>query len=125
MTNLQMRMAVRSVAKQFPTAIVSGRCRDKVFEFVKLAELYYAGSHGMDIKGPAKSSSGHAKSKVNKSSSRPSPIKHGRPIYLSPHIYSHEYSDLITHTSPLKPYTFCPSRRPKESCSSQQASSCP
>uniref|UniRef100_A0ACD5XKT9 Uncharacterized protein n=1 Tax=Avena sativa TaxID=4498 RepID=A0ACD5XKT9_AVESA len=59
-----MRMAVRSVAKQFPTAIVSGRCRDKVFEFVKLAELYYAGSHGMDIKGPAKSSSGHAKSKA-------------------------------------------------------------
>uniref|UniRef100_A0A0E0M0I3 Trehalose 6-phosphate phosphatase n=1 Tax=Oryza punctata TaxID=4537 RepID=A0A0E0M0I3_ORYPU len=57
-----MRMAVRSVAKHFPTAIVSGRCRDKVFEFVKLAELYYAGSHGMDIKGPAKpsSSSRHA-----------------------------------------------------------------
>ncbi|XP_020396904.1 probable trehalose-phosphate phosphatase 7 isoform X3 [Zea mays] len=59
-----MRMAVRSVAKHFPTAIVSGRCRDKVFEFVKLAELYYAGSHGMDIKGPAaakaSSSSRHA-----------------------------------------------------------------
>ncbi|WVZ93047.1 hypothetical protein U9M48_039063 [Paspalum notatum var. saurae] len=51
-----MRRAVRSVAKHFPTAIVSGRCRDKVFEFVKLAELYYAGSHGMDIKGPAKGS---------------------------------------------------------------------
>ncbi|XP_039815000.1 uncharacterized protein LOC120677864 isoform X1 [Panicum virgatum] len=60
-----MRMAVRSVAKHFPTAIVSGRCRDKVFEFVKLAELYYAGSHGMDIKGPAKAaSSRHAKAKV-------------------------------------------------------------
>lgn len=26
----QMRRAVRSVAKHFPTAIVSGRCRDKV-----------------------------------------------------------------------------------------------
>uniref|UniRef100_A0ACD6AKB7 Uncharacterized protein n=1 Tax=Avena sativa TaxID=4498 RepID=A0ACD6AKB7_AVESA len=51
-----MRLALRSVAKQFPTAIVSGRCRDKVFDFVKLAELYYAGSHGMDIKGPAKAS---------------------------------------------------------------------
>ncbi|CAD6225167.1 unnamed protein product [Miscanthus lutarioriparius] len=59
-----MRMAVRSVAKHFPTAIVSGRCRDKVFEFVKLAELYYAGSHGMDIKGPAKASSRHAKAKA-------------------------------------------------------------
>ncbi|CAN6217452.1 unnamed protein product [Urochloa humidicola] len=59
-----MRMAVRSVARHFPTAIVSGRCRDKVFGFVKLAELYYAGSHGMDIKGPAKSSSRHAKAKA-------------------------------------------------------------
>ncbi|GJN33150.1 hypothetical protein PR202_gb21717 [Eleusine coracana subsp. coracana] len=48
----EMRDAVRGVAKHFPTAIVSGRCRDKVFNFVKLNELYYAGSHGMDIKGP-------------------------------------------------------------------------
>jgi len=30
LANKQMRMAVRSVAKHFPTAIVSGRCRDKV-----------------------------------------------------------------------------------------------
>ncbi|GAB4848673.1 hypothetical protein Ancab_003385 [Ancistrocladus abbreviatus] len=51
-----MRKAVRKVARYFPTAIVSGRCRDKVFDFVRLAELYYAGSHGMDIKGPAKGS---------------------------------------------------------------------
>ena len=36
----------------------------QVFEFVKLAELYYAGSHGMDIKGPAKASSRHAKAKA-------------------------------------------------------------
>ncbi|XXG70684.1 hypothetical protein AAC387_Pa07g0113 [Persea americana] len=50
----EMRDVVREVAKYFPTAIVSGRCRDKVYSFVKLAELYYAGSHGMDIKGPAK-----------------------------------------------------------------------
>nr|CAD1825198.1 unnamed protein product [Ananas comosus var. bracteatus] len=55
-----MRAAVKKVAKCFPTAIVSGRCRDKVFNFVKLAELYYAGSHGMDIEGPAKGSK-HAK----------------------------------------------------------------
>lgn len=51
-----MRRAVRKLARYFPTAIVSGRCRDKVYNFVKLAELYYAGSHGMDIKGPAKGS---------------------------------------------------------------------
>uniref|UniRef100_A0A0D9VUP2 Trehalose 6-phosphate phosphatase n=1 Tax=Leersia perrieri TaxID=77586 RepID=A0A0D9VUP2_9ORYZ len=48
----EMRDAVRGVAARFPTAIVSGRCRDKVFSFVKLEELYYAGSHGMDIQGP-------------------------------------------------------------------------
>ncbi|GFY81975.1 hypothetical protein Acr_02g0002150 [Actinidia rufa] len=47
-----MRAAVRNVAKCFPTAIISGRSRDKVFEFVGLTELYYAGSHGMDIMGP-------------------------------------------------------------------------
>ncbi|MBA0643468.1 hypothetical protein Goklo_027761 [Gossypium klotzschianum] len=52
----KMRKTVRKLAKCFPTAIVSGRCRDKVYNFVKLAELYYAGSHGMDIKGPEKGS---------------------------------------------------------------------
>ncbi|XP_020249667.1 probable trehalose-phosphate phosphatase 6 [Asparagus officinalis] len=49
-----MRAAVKDVARFFPTAIVSGRCRDKVYNFVKLGELFYAGSHGMDIKGPNK-----------------------------------------------------------------------
>ncbi|KAI8540786.1 hypothetical protein RHMOL_Rhmol08G0012000 [Rhododendron molle] len=51
-----MRATVRKLARHFPTAIVSGRCRDKVYSFVQLAELYYAGSHGMDIKGPSKGS---------------------------------------------------------------------
>ncbi|XP_062164220.1 probable trehalose-phosphate phosphatase D isoform X1 [Alnus glutinosa] len=50
----EMREALRDVARFFPTAIVSGRCRDKVYKFVRLSELYYAGSHGMDIKGPSK-----------------------------------------------------------------------
>ncbi|KAG6400251.1 hypothetical protein SASPL_137076 [Salvia splendens] len=50
----EMREAVRDVAKLFPSAIVSGRCRAKVYDFVQLTELYYAGSHGMDIKGPSK-----------------------------------------------------------------------
>jgi trehalose 6-phosphate phosphatase len=41
---------------------LTARVLVQVFEFVKLAELYYAGSHGMDIKGPAnKASSRHAK----------------------------------------------------------------
>ncbi|RID68236.1 hypothetical protein BRARA_C00407 [Brassica rapa] len=35
----------------------------KVYNFVKLAELYYAGSHGMDIKGPAKGFSRHKRVK--------------------------------------------------------------
>uniref|UniRef100_A0A0E0I0U0 Trehalose 6-phosphate phosphatase n=1 Tax=Oryza nivara TaxID=4536 RepID=A0A0E0I0U0_ORYNI len=48
----QMREVVRNAALHLPTAIISGRSRDKVFDFVKLTELYYAGSHGMDIMGP-------------------------------------------------------------------------
>ncbi|KAK6918233.1 Trehalose-phosphatase [Dillenia turbinata] len=51
-----MRAAVREVARQFPTAIISGRRRDKVYDFVKLNEIYYAGSHGMDILAPLRSS---------------------------------------------------------------------
>ncbi|PIN22416.1 Trehalose-phosphatase [Handroanthus impetiginosus] len=58
----EMREAVREVAKHFPTAIVSGRCRAKVYGFVRLSELYYAGSQGMDIKGPTK---GHKHRKGN------------------------------------------------------------
>lgn len=48
----QMRDVVRSVARAFPTAIISGRGREKVEAFVQLKELFYAGSHGMDIAGP-------------------------------------------------------------------------
>jgi trehalose 6-phosphate phosphatase len=48
----ETRRAVQMVAKKFPTAIVSGRAREKVYDFVKLDELYYAGSHGLDIAGP-------------------------------------------------------------------------
>ncbi|XP_072060731.1 probable trehalose-phosphate phosphatase J isoform X2 [Arachis hypogaea] len=51
-----MRKTVRKLARYFPTAIVTGRCKDKVYNFVRLAELYYAGSHGMDIKGPTRTS---------------------------------------------------------------------
>jgi len=50
----EMRAALRHAASLFPTAIISGRSRDKVFDFVKLNELYYAGSHGMDIMGPVR-----------------------------------------------------------------------
>lgn len=52
----KMRNTVRKLAMCFPTVIVSGRSREKVYNFVKLTELYYAGSHGMDIKGPEQNS---------------------------------------------------------------------
>ncbi|KAE8681437.1 putative trehalose-phosphate phosphatase 1 [Hibiscus syriacus] len=52
-----MRAAVKNVAKCFPTAIISGRSRDKVYVFVGLTKLNYAGSHGMDIMGPVGPSS--------------------------------------------------------------------
>ncbi|KAK6250712.1 hypothetical protein QUC31_008274 [Theobroma cacao] len=48
----EMRAAVREVAKYFPTSIISGRSRDKVKQFVQLSNVYYAGSHGMDIMAP-------------------------------------------------------------------------
>ncbi|XP_048421055.1 probable trehalose-phosphate phosphatase G isoform X3 [Pyrus x bretschneideri] len=48
----EMRAAVREVAKYFPTAVISGRSRDKVKGFVQLSNVYYAGSHGMDIMVP-------------------------------------------------------------------------
>ncbi|KAK2353585.1 trehalose-phosphate phosphatase A [Trifolium repens] len=51
-----MRAAVREVASYFPTAIVSGRSRNKVYDFVKLKNVHYAGSHGMDISTPQGSS---------------------------------------------------------------------
>jgi len=53
----EMRAAVKAVASHFPAAIISGRALDKVTSFVQLAELYYAGSHGFDIVGPAGSES--------------------------------------------------------------------
>ncbi|CAN0891560.1 Trehalose-phosphate phosphatase A [Linum grandiflorum] len=61
----EMRSAVKQVAECFPTAIISGRSRDKVYEFVGLTELYYAGSHGMDIMSPPVRDSVTADKEVN------------------------------------------------------------
>ncbi|XP_017234309.1 probable trehalose-phosphate phosphatase F [Daucus carota subsp. sativus] len=47
-----MRSAVKNAAKHFQTAIISGRRRDMVYDLVGITELYYAGSHGMDIRYP-------------------------------------------------------------------------
>ncbi|XP_009630861.1 probable trehalose-phosphate phosphatase 6 [Nicotiana tomentosiformis] len=48
----KMRTVLREVANRFPTAIISGRRREKVQDFVQLNNVYYAGSHGLDIEAP-------------------------------------------------------------------------
>ena len=50
---------MRECAKRYPTAIISGRSRHKVSQFIKLQELYYAGSHGLDIVGPTTTMDGN------------------------------------------------------------------
>ncbi|CAA2970318.1 probable trehalose-phosphate phosphatase F [Olea europaea subsp. europaea] len=67
-----MHSAVKRVAKYFPTAIISGRSRDKVYELVGLKELYYAGSHGMDIIFPAEDMASGNRSNCTKSTDRQS-----------------------------------------------------
>lgn len=47
-----MRTTIRTLAEQCTIAIVSGRDRANVERLVKLAGLFYAGSHGFDIAGP-------------------------------------------------------------------------
>ncbi|RLN28343.1 hypothetical protein C2845_PM05G06800 [Panicum miliaceum] len=46
----EMREVPKDVAVLFKTSIVSGRARGKVFDFVRIKEINYAGSHGKDIK---------------------------------------------------------------------------
>ncbi|XP_057533493.1 probable trehalose-phosphate phosphatase J isoform X1 [Amaranthus tricolor] len=52
----KMRAVLRDVGSCFPTSIISGRSREKVYEFVQLDNIYYAGSHGMDIMAPVQPS---------------------------------------------------------------------
>ncbi len=47
-----MRETVRALADTCPVAVISGRDRPVVEDFVRLDTLYYAGSHGFDIAGP-------------------------------------------------------------------------
>ena len=51
----EMRSVVHELARRCPTAIVSGRSVEVLREFVRLENVYYAGSHGLDIVGPATS----------------------------------------------------------------------
>lgn len=43
---------VFQVASMFTTAIVTGRSKEKVYSFVGLDDVFYAGSHGLEIQGP-------------------------------------------------------------------------
>ncbi|XP_031481463.1 probable trehalose-phosphate phosphatase G [Nymphaea colorata] len=63
-----MRPVIHEAAKLFATAIISGRRRDQVYKFVGLSELYYAGSHGMDITVPVNDSSNVCCGKVDQAS---------------------------------------------------------
>lgn len=48
-----MTRLVGALAARCPVAIVSGRSRATIKDFLRLKNVIYAGSHGMDIKGPA------------------------------------------------------------------------
>lgn len=43
---------MRQAASIFTTAIVTGRSKEKVYGFVGLDDVFYAGSHGLEIEGP-------------------------------------------------------------------------
>lgn len=54
------REVVRWLAEHCTTAVVSGRSRSKVYDFIRIDGLFYAGSHGFDIAGPHGSEIQHA-----------------------------------------------------------------
>lgn len=47
-----MRDTLKKIVGKFTTAVVSGRFREVVENFVKIDGIFYAGSHGFDIRGP-------------------------------------------------------------------------
>jgi len=48
----EMRLILHSAARVMPVVVVSGRDLDEVSELVGLEEITYAGSHGLEIRGP-------------------------------------------------------------------------
>ncbi|MFW6134729.1 MAG: trehalose-phosphatase [Elusimicrobiota bacterium] len=48
----EMKLTVEKLAKIHTIAIVSGRMREDVQKLVGIKGIFYAGSHGFDIKGP-------------------------------------------------------------------------
>jgi len=49
----EMRDTVSRLGDVYPTAIVTGRSREKIMNFVQLKHMHYAASHGFDIVHPA------------------------------------------------------------------------
>jgi trehalose-phosphatase len=49
----EMRQTVKKLAARCPVAIVSGRDLQDVRQLAGIEEIFYAGSHGFDIAGPA------------------------------------------------------------------------
>merc|ERR1712167_321990 len=47
-----MRATLSKIAAAHPTAIVTGRSRNKIRDFVQLDTVIYAASHGFDITAP-------------------------------------------------------------------------
>ncbi|KAI4328899.1 hypothetical protein L6164_021217 [Bauhinia variegata] len=87
-----MREAVRKIAHYFQTAIISGRSRNKVFHFVKLENVYYAGSHGMDICTPL----GSSRYGDNKNQTKITDEKGNELIHFHPaRGYSHEINKIL------------------------------
>ena len=54
-----MRVTIRMLAQQCPVAIISGRDREDIQRSVGIDTLFYAGSHGFDIAGPASKHTGY------------------------------------------------------------------
>jgi len=48
-----MRQTLKKVAEKWVVAVISGRDLKTIQDFVQLDNLYFAGSHGFDIAGPA------------------------------------------------------------------------
>uniref|UniRef100_M4B4M0 Trehalose 6-phosphate phosphatase n=1 Tax=Hyaloperonospora arabidopsidis (strain Emoy2) TaxID=559515 RepID=M4B4M0_HYAAE len=47
-----MKHTLEKLREQFIAGVITGRSLDKIQKFVGIPQLYYAGSHGFDIKGP-------------------------------------------------------------------------
>jgi len=48
----QMRDTLKALMQKYTVAVVSGRMREDVEKLVGIEGIFYAGSHGFDIKGP-------------------------------------------------------------------------